>query len=228
MPGQADLVRIGLARLVQSGGGVRATACCGAIAVVLLAGCGGAVRPSSDGRREPYPVRVMVASFPASQRLAERTRLAISVRNVGNKPIPDIAVTITNPRYGTAAQAFATDLSGPRLASNSRPVWVVDQAPGPCGYSCRTGGPGAAVAPYSDTWALGRLAPGATARFDWAVTAVMTGNYTVRWAVAAGLRSSERAVLAGGGEPTGEFSATIRRAPARMYVSDSGKIVGVR
>ena len=47
------------------------------------------------------------------------------------------------------------------VANPSRPIWIVDRAPGPCRYSCRNGGQGAAVTAYSNTWALGRLKPGA-------------------------------------------------------------------
>ena len=74
---------------------------------VLLLRHAGAV--ASAGRRRAtaaalagYPVTVAVPVSPP-QRLAQRTVLVIAVRNTGSRTIPNIAVTITNPRWGTAA-----------------------------------------------------------------------------------------------------------------------------
>jgi hypothetical protein len=201
------------------------------IAGLALSACGSSGPPQSAGEPSAnFPVEVSTASFPASQTLAEHTQLVISVRNAGSKAIPNIAVTITNPRYGTAAQAFGVLLpangSGqPLLAGRSRAVWVVDQAPGPCGYSCKQGGAGGAATAYSNTWALGRLAPGATARFDWHLTAVQPGTYTVAYRVAAGLAGKARAVLAGGGPVAGSFKVRIAHPPRQAYVNNSGQIV---
>ena len=73
-------------------------------------------------------------------------------------------MTLTNPKYGTAVQALRHTLKMPGLASHSRPAWVVNRGPGPCGYSCQQGGAGSAVTAYSNTWALGPLKPGKTRR----------------------------------------------------------------
>jgi len=204
----------------------------GAFAVVLaVSACGSSATKQSAGEpKGNFPVEVSTASFPASQRLAERTDLVIAVRNAGSKTIPNVAVTITNPAYGTAAQAFGTLLpqsapGQPILAGRSRPVWIVDQPPGPRGYSTSQGGPGGAVTAYSNTWALGRLAPGQTARFDWGVTAVQPGSYTVRYVVAAGLTGRARAVLASGGPVAGSFHVRILAGPRQAYVNNAGKIV---
>jgi hypothetical protein len=190
------------------------------------AACGGGARQDASEPSGTFPVQVTSASFPASQRLAERTRLVIAVRNTStNKTIPNIAVTITNPRYGTSVQAFATYLDQPGLASHSRPIWIIDRPPGPCTFSCLAGGPGGAVTAYSNTWALGELAPGATARFEWGVTAVKSGTYRVRYEVAAGLNGKARAVLANGAIPAGTFLVTIHQAPAQSYVTGSGQVI---
>ncbi len=175
-------------------------------------------------------MQIAQASFPTAQRLAQYSDLVISVRNAGTKTIPNIAVTILNPRYGTAAAAFATLLAQPPpgqpiLASRSRPVWVVDRAPGPCQYSCRQGGPGGAATAYSNTWALGRLLPGHTARFVWGVTAVKAGAYTVEYEVAAGLSGKADAIRSGGGPVSGSFRVTISSRPRQAYVNNDGKIV---
>jgi hypothetical protein len=176
-------------------------------------------------------VAISQASFPTTQRLSQHTHLVISVRNTGNKAIPNIAVTILNPAAGTAAQAFGTLLpqsppGQPPLAGRSRPVWIVNQPPGPCQYSCNHSGPGGAVTANSNTWALGKLAPGHTARFDWGVTAVQAGNYTVKYEVAAGLSGKAKAVLGSGGGPvSGSFRVTISSKPRQAYVNNNGQIV---
>jgi hypothetical protein len=212
---------------------------CGVIAglagALALTGCGAGGRQDASEPSGQFTVAIPSARFPASQRLAQRTHLVISVRNAGVKAIPDVAVTICNltcaypaPRgAGTSAQAFAQDLDMPYVASPSRPVWIVDRAPGACRFSCQSGGAGGAVTAYSNTWALGTLRPGAIATFDWAVTAVKPGKHVVAWQVAAGLGGDAKAVLANGTKPRGVFTVTIHSAPARSYVTPNGRVVSV-
>jgi hypothetical protein len=172
-----------------------------------------------------FPVQVSKASFPASQRLSQHTHLVISVRNMGHSTIPNVAVTITDPRYGTSVQAFSQYVHQPGLANHSRPVWIVDRTPGLCGYSCKQGGVGAAATAYTNTWALGPLKPGRTATFDWGVTAVAPGTHVVQYVVAAGLNGKAKARLNGGGIPKGTFTVKITSKPSQSYVNNNGKIV---
>jgi hypothetical protein len=175
------------------------------------------------------------ATWTSHQRLSQHTHLVITVRNAGTKTIPNVAVTICNvtcvysPNLpvgeGTSVAAFAEYLDQPYLASHSRPVWIVDHPPGPCTYSCSTGGPGGAVSAYSNTWALGALAPGQTVTFDWGLTAVRSGSHTVAWEVAAGLNGKARAVLPDGSQPQGTFTVNVSRKPAISYVNDKGQII---
>jgi hypothetical protein len=201
----------------------------GIAATSLLSACGGQTEQNAAERSGIFPVKVTTASFPSSQRLAEHTRMVIAVRNTGQKAIPNIAVTITDPPWGTSIQAFAQHISMPGLASHSRPVWVVDRPPGPCsgtsGYSCEQGGPGGAVTGYSNTWALGPLQPGQSAKFVWGVTAVVPGTHVVRYEVAAGLNGKAKARLSGGAIPQGKFTVNISSKPAQSYVNNSGQIV---
>jgi hypothetical protein len=178
-------------------------------------------------------VAISTATFPQSQKLAEPTHLVIAVRNSGSKTIAHLAVSICNvtcaynaPKgEGTSAQAFSQDINQPYLASSSRPIWIVDAAPGPCGYSCQQGGQGAAVTAYSNTWSLGPLHPGQTMRFDWKVTAVQPGKHVVAWEVAAGLNGNAKAVLADGSQPHGTFVVDVSSKPEQAYVNNQGKIV---
>ena len=190
----------------------------------LLAGCGGSEQNAGEPHHR-FPVSVS-SSFPSSQRLAEQTSFTVRVRNVGKRVIPNVAVTVLNPRYGTAAQAFGTVIPAnapgqPLLASRSRPVWIVDQEPGPCLYSCRNRGPGGAATAYSNTWALGRLAPGHTAVFSWKLTAVQAGAYTVEYEVAAGLNGYARAT---GSTVRGRFDVRISSAPPSVTVQSNGRV----
>jgi hypothetical protein len=194
----------------------------------LVSACGGTEQNAGEPHAS-FPVSV-TSSFQTSQRLAQQTRFKVTVRNTGHRTIPNVAVTVTNPRYGSAAQAFGTMLAPnaagqPILASRSRPVWIINQAPGPCGYSCKNRGPGAAATAYSDTWALGRLAPGHTATFQWRLTAVQAGGYTVEYQVAAGLNGYAKAVLSGGAPARGRYSVTISSTPPQTTVQSDGQVV---
>lgn len=183
--------------------------------------------PATAQSSGSFPVQVTRATFPRFQRLAQRTALTIRVRNAGAQPIPNVAVTITNPRYGTSVLPFATSLDMPGLSSHSRPVWIVLRAPGPCGYSCHQLGAGGAVTASANTWALGTLNPGATATFVWGVTAVKAGTFRVAYRVAADLTGGARAVLANGSPATGTFTIHISATPPREVVTPGGQVIQV-
>ena len=199
----------------------------GMAASAVLSACGGGSRQDASEPNATFPVQIAAATFPTSQTLAQHTHLIVAVRNTGRRTIPDVAVTITDPKYGTSVQAFGKYLSQPGLASHSRPVWIVDRAPEPgaCAYSCQSGGPGGAVSAYSNTWTLGALRPGQTAKFDWALTAIVPGKYVVQYVVAAGLNGKAKARLSGGGIPKGSFHVTISAKPQQSFVTGSGQVV---
>jgi hypothetical protein len=200
---------------------------------LALFGCGGGQNQAASEPSGHFTVTVSTASFPSSQRLSQHTHLVIAVHNAGSKAIPDVAVTICNvtcaypaPKgEGSSSAAFGASIDQTYLANPSRPLWVVDRAPGTCGFSCQNGGQGAGVTAYANTWALGRLGPGKTARFDWAVTAVQAGKHVVAWQVAAGLNGKAKAVLSNGSAPHGTFAVNVGTAPAQSYVNNNGQIV---
>ena len=212
---------------------------CAVLAGVALAACGGGQRQDAGEAGGKFTVRIITASFPASQRLAERTHLVLAVHNVSAKTLPDVAVTICNVTcafpapagQGTSAAAFGENLQMAGLAHPSRPVWVLDNPPGRCHFGCDAssdagaGSPGGAATAYSNTWALGPLAPGHTAKFDFGVTAVKPGHHVLAWALAAGLNGKAKAVLLDGSLPRGTFAVTIHTAPAQTYVNGNGRVV---
>jgi hypothetical protein len=174
-------------------------------AAVVASGCGGG-GPRQDAS-EPsgnYKVQVLAAEFPAKQSLAKRSIMTITVKNIDTKTIPNVAVTV---------KSFDTRKSDPSLADPTRPQFVVN-----------TGPPGGDTA-YVGTSALGPLKPGEIRTFRWDVTAVVAGRYTLRYAVAAGLNGKARAVLAGGGSPSGAFSGNVSAKAPQAHVGEDGKTV---
>jgi hypothetical protein len=174
-------------------------------AALAVAGCGGATRQDAAEPSGTFRVDIVNASFPTKQHLAKSERFAISVRNTGHDAVPNVAVTV---------DSFATRSQQAGLADPSRAVWIVDAAP--------RGGDTA----YTNTWALGRLAPGQTRRFVWRVTAVQSGTHTVKWAVAAGLNGKAKATLSGNRAPAGSVTVDVSDKPAQARVDpDTGKVV---
>jgi hypothetical protein len=178
-----------------------------AVALAGLAGCG----QESQDVNEPagtFPVEVVRADFPTSQRLAQRSTMEIAVRNAGAETVPNVAVTVEPVQPGAPAKADAFEEASdqPGLANPSRPVWIVDS------------GPAGGVTAYSNTWALGRLRPGQVKTFVWRVTAVKPGTHTVKYTVAAGLDGKAKARLASGELATGSFQVDISGTPADARV----------
>jgi hypothetical protein len=213
--------------------GTSSIAAAGLAAIVALAACGSGAPQDAHAPTGTFRVSVPTASFPASQRLAEHTSLVISVRNDSSRTIPNVAVTICNVTCrwpapvgeGTSVAAFADYLNMPGLANHSRQVWIIDQPPGPCAYSCQNGGAGSAFTVDANTWALGALKPGHTATFVWHVTAVAPGRHVVAWEVAGDIYGKARAVLADGSLPHGVFTVNISPKPALTHVNDAGQVV---
>ncbi len=184
-----------------------------AAAALALAGCGGSGAPAPE-QAATYPVAV-AARFPAHQRLAERVRLKIAVRNAGTRTIPNVVATIetgTGPD-GTAVQAFGARLDEKGLASHSRPVWVVDA------------GPHSGDTAYANTWALGSIRPHATRVFTWHVVPVRAGAYKLRYRLAGSTTGRSQLRLRDGGAAAGTLKVHVSGKPAEVQVEQDGTIV---
>jgi hypothetical protein len=184
----------------------------GGIGALALAGCGGG---QSQDAKEPsgtFTVDVSRASFPLAQRIAGQSEMRITIRNAGQKAVPNLAVTIEGADGAAPAQAFGEADPQAGLADPSRPVWIVDAGP--------RGGETA----YVNTWALGRLRPNQEKTFVWRVTPVVPGTHTVRYRVAAGLNGKAKAALGGGGVPSGSFTINISNKPAGVQVDRNGNV----
>jgi hypothetical protein len=189
-----------------------ATMACG----LLVAGCGGGSRQDAGEPAGTFAVKVVNASFPATQSIARPTRLLLQVRNTGTRTVPDVAITINSFDYTS---------NYPELADKKRPVWAIETGPGAAAkppvetaeVSARGGGQTA----YVNTWALGALAPGGTQTFDWHVVPVKAGTYTVHYTVAAGLAGKATARLPSGAPVQGKFVVDIAPAPKLTHVNPS-------
>jgi hypothetical protein len=185
-----------------------------ALAPGALAACGG-TRQDAGEPSGTFDVSIVKASFPAHQLLAQPSTLTIEVRNDGTRPVPDLAVTVSS---------FSMTSPQPGLADPNRPVWIVDQGPrapgaGPTNPVVEGNYvPSAGQTAYTNTWALGSVPPGETRTFVWRVTAVVPGQHTVSYKVAAGLNGKAIAQLSGGGSPEGNFSVNIAGAPPQSRV----------
>jgi hypothetical protein len=193
---------------------------CGACLVLLLGGCGGA-RQDANEPKGTFGVQITKASFPAQQSVARQTRMVLQVRNSGTQTVPNVAVSI---------DSFAYTSDYPTLASNKRPIWVVETGPGAIPQrpvqSEAISPPGGGQTAYLNTWALGPLAPGHTSTFIWRVVPVKAGRYTVHYTVAAGLSGRARAQLAHGGPAVGHLTAEIAPRPPATHVDpETGEVV---
>jgi hypothetical protein len=172
---------------------------------LAVAGCGGNERQDASEPSGTFEVAVVRASFPTKQHLAQPERFVIAVRNTGDRAVPNVAVTVSS---------FAERSEQAGLADPERAVWIIDSSP--------SGGQTA----YTNTWALGRLAPGHTRRFVWRVTAVKAGTHTVKWQVAAGLNGKAKATLSGNRAPAGSVTVDVSDKPAQSHVDpETGKVV---
>jgi hypothetical protein len=180
----------------------------------MASGCGESAHQDAAEPHRSFAVRVTHASFPSRQAVAQPERLVLSVRNTGARAVPNVAVAV-NSLYYTSHY--------PQLAANKRPVWVVDQGPGPAARppveTVEVDPPGGGVTATYDVWALGRLAPGATRSFVWQVTPVKPGTHSISYRVYAGLNGKASAQLPGGGVPAGGFTVNVAGRPAAKHVN---------
>jgi hypothetical protein len=187
--------------------------------VVALAGCGGGERQDEDEPEGDFAVEVVEASFPEDQKLAKSSNLVITVRNAGNRTIPNIAVTVDGFSYRKA---------DPELADPERPRFVVNGVPREIGGfpEAKEASPLGCDTAYVNTWACGPLPSRRQRTFRWSVTAVKAGNFEINWRVAAGLDGKANAVGPGGGEaPSGSFRGTVSDEAPEVRVADDGETV---
>ena len=148
---------------------------------------------------------MLEARFPDTQRLAKQETMRIRVRNADERELPNVAVTV---------EGFSRRSEQAGLADPTRPVWILDD------------GPRGGTTAYTNTWALGRMAPGATKTFEWRATPVKAGTFKLKYRVSAGLAGKAKARLDGGRIPEGTFDVRVSREPSQARVDpDSGEVI---
>jgi hypothetical protein len=189
------------------------------LCLLAVAGCGGGERQDENEPEGDFPVEVVSAKFPESQKLAKSSDLVVTVRNAGDKTIPNIAVTV---------DGFDRRKKDPDLADPTRPVFALNGVQVKiAGFpEAKDASPRGCDTAYVNTWACGPLRPNQQKTFRWSVTAVKAGDFKVEWRVAAGLDGKAKAVAAGGGPaPRGSFAGTVSDEAPDVRVADDGKTV---
>jgi hypothetical protein len=168
-----------------------------------IAGCGGERRDAgaADGA---FTVDVR-AQFPARQRLGDKPALVMTVRNTGDRTIPNLAVTL---------RGFSRRSGGPMQADTRNLVWLVDSDPSGTESS------------IEDTWTAGALRPGASTTLRWRVTPVLAGTHRVDYTVAEDTVGAARTRAAGGARPRGSLTVRVDARPPFARVDPrSGRVV---
>jgi hypothetical protein len=182
-------------------------------ALVALSGCGGGESQDANETEGSFRLEVADATFPAEQGIAEQTTMRIRVRNPERRTVPNVAVTVETKGASADAgvTAFGQKADDSRLADSNRPIWILDQEP--------VGGTSA----YANTWSLGPLKGGETKTFEWKLTAVEPGSYSLAYRVAPGLDGKAR--LAAGSKARGSFSVRVVDEPVPARVNSKGEVV---
>src|SRR4051794_14213506 len=138
----------------------RALGILGSISAVTLAACGSQPRQDEKEPKGDFKVEVTRASFPEQQKLGKRSHLVITVRNTGDKAIPDLAVTVNG---------FDKRVRDPDLADPSRPIFVINGKPELIAGlpEAKEAAPSGGETAFVNTWALGRVNAGAGKTFKW-------------------------------------------------------------
>lgn len=190
---------------------------------VTASGCGGGERQDENEADASYDVTVVDAKFPQRQRLAQKSELAITVRNDDTETIPDLAVTLEGLYY----RRDDRDRERP-LADPNRPVFMIDGVRKRIGGypEVKLAGPGGGPISQAGTWVAGELEPDAERTLRWRFTAVRPGPFELTYEVAAGLDGNAKAVLADDRAPKGKFVGTISsEAPDSRIAADGRTVV---
>ena len=181
-------------------------------ALVAVSGCGAESQDANE-TEGTYKLEVADASFPAKQQIAQPTTMRIRVRNPEQRTIPNVAVTVETKgaAAGDGVTAFGQKSDDARLADSSRPIWILDEEP--------KGGTSA----YANTWSLGPMRAGETKTFEWKLTAVEPGEYSLAYRVAPGLDGKAR--LAAGSKARGTFTVQVADKPVPARVNSKGEVV---
>jgi len=191
-----------------------------AACLLAIAGCGGGERQDANEPEGNFAVEVVEAKFPEKQKLAKSSDLVVTVRNAGQKTIPNIAMTVNG------LDRRKTD---PDLADPNRPVFALNGVQVEiAGFpEAKDASPRGCDTAYVNTWACGPLEPDDELRLRWSVTAVTAGPYEISYRVAGGLDGKAKAVVEGGSPAEGTLAGTISQKANHTRIGADGKTVVV-
>ena len=203
----------------------------GLLGVALaVTGCGGGGSSSSSASSRPsgtgsetqtakesergYQLKLVTADFDPHQAVARPVVLELAVTNVTQETAPNVAVTLDSFNYRSNYL---------HLAARERPIWLIESGPGPVTTTPlsteKVAIPGGAQTANVNTWSLGALAPGKTARFVWHVVPLEAGVHLLHFAITPSLGNAK-------GLQYAEFRAHIASAPPGTYVDPkTGEVV---
>ncbi len=170
-----------------------------AVAMLTATGCAGERRDAGVAQAT-YRVALQRASFAPAQRLAQRNTLVITVRNTGQRTLPNLVVTL---------RGLTDRGGGARNADTTRDLWIVDRAPA-----------GSETA-FEDRWAGGRLAAGESATLRWVLVPAVAGRHEVSYDVAASLAGPARVELTHAPGAQRSLVVRVSDAPAKARVDPS-------
>jgi hypothetical protein len=193
----------------------------------LLAACGSSSSSDSNEKAGTYKVAVTDAGFPAKQFIGQTSLMRIDVKNIGDKTVPALTVTVdVEGEEGEEARIpFAIHDPQPGLAGPDRPVWVLAAT-----YPRRANSsePGGAETSNAKTYSFGPLDPGKSVEAVWKLSAVRAGKFTVGYEIDAGLGGEARAKTSSGVRPGGTFVADITTKLPDTEVNAAGEIVEIK
>jgi hypothetical protein len=194
-----------------------------ALLALSLAACGGSSSDANEAEGN-YRVKVTDATFPTEQHLGQTYLLDLGIRNTGDKTIPALTVNVSiKGKEGEGSTLpFGIRDPQPELAQPDRPVWVLAAHYPKFVGSSASGG---AETSNPKTFDFGPLKKNASADVVWKLSAVKPGNYTLVYAVEAGLSDTTKAETGGGAAPGGSFTVKISSAERNTEVNDSGEVV---
>ena len=207
---------------------------------LIASSCGGG--PPRQDENEPtgeFELEVVREHFDEEQSLAEDSRMLVEVRNVGDRTVEDLNVTVRGFDYNLTD---ATDPGTPDsdVADPARPVFVVDKSPNEFLRTTEerenpslvdqevnppAGGdnPGGGDTAYVDNYRLDDLPPGETATFRWDLSAVEARPFLIRYQVNAGYDGAAKAVTPDGEPVRGVFRGVIEGESPDARVAEEGE-----
>ena len=98
------------------------------LCIPVLAACGGGERQDENEPEGEFPVEIVSAQVPTKQRLAQTSELRLTVANVGDEEIPDLAVTVFTAADVEAEGEADAESADPEAGADADSEQPLDEA----------------------------------------------------------------------------------------------------